>query len=135
MSGFEIRWRDLLAKMLLLLPLPRTMFCHGERPCEKLFEDVHKKLGEEVRRIHVCLYSAPFSMVSIEVEDVYPVSQCEVAHPPDLETSGYVVGQVREYLNKANCETLMAVSTTDTWEEKVAEVCVQTSSRKVVSFK
>jgi len=135
MSGFEIRWRDLLAKMLLLLPRPRTMFCHSERPCEKLFDDAYKKVGEEARRIHVCLCSAPFGIVSIELEQVYPVSQCEVARPPDLETSGYFVGQSKEYLNKANYETLMAVSTTDTWEEKVADVCVQTSSRKGVSRK
>jgi len=123
------------AKMLLLLPRSRMEFYRRKRLYKRFFKEVYSMIGKDADRIHVCTYSSPFGVTPIELEDVYPLSQCEIAHPPDAETIRYLADQVREYINKTGYERIVVLSNTNTWEEEVVEACIQASSVKGVPCK
>lgn len=118
------------AKTLLLLPSSRMELYRRKRMHRKLLNELYTKVGEQAGEIHVCMYSAPFGVTPIELEDVYPFSQCEVADLPDAGTLSYVADQVREYVNRMSYERIVVVSNVNTWEESVADACVQASSAK-----
>ncbi len=118
------------ARTLLLLPRSKVELYRRRRLYERLFREICDKVGEKGNKIHICTYSPPFGITPIELEDVYPLSQCEVSHPPDIETISHIVDQVREYINRTNYEKIIILSNANTWEEKVAETCIQTSSAK-----
>jgi len=123
------------AKMLLLLPRSGTESYWKRKSYKELLSEIHDRLDDEAIKVHVCMYSAPFGVTPIELEDVYPLSQCEVSHPPDAETVSYVVDQVREYITRTKCEDIIVLSNVGTWEEEIAEACAETSSAKGVSCK
>ena len=71
------------AEILLLLPQPDSKPFHKSsqyKKVEKILDELGKD-GLNVEKIHVCFYSAPFGVIPLEVDDVYPLSQFEVAKP------------------------------------------------------
>jgi len=120
-------------RALILLPHLRSRLYGRGSPYRRFLARVDRKVGTESKPIHICTYMVPFGLVPIELEEVYPLSQCEVAYPPDLETISYVADRVKEYLNKAFYETVIVVSDPNTWERKIAEACIEASSAKKAS--
>ncbi len=86
------------AKILFLVPQTRNKPFHKAPEFRKI-RQLSRSLGEELAsKIHVCVYCAPFGVVPLELDEVYPRSQHEVALPRDLETVVYIAYQLREFI-------------------------------------
>ncbi|MEM2094855.1 MAG: tRNA guanosine(15) transglycosylase TgtA, partial [Candidatus Bathyarchaeia archaeon] len=89
-------WSPVRGRVLLFLPEPSSKPFHRSREMRRILGIFNEKLLEN---IGVCVYSAPFGVTPLELDEVYPLSQFEVARPFDYETKAYVAGQVAEYVN------------------------------------
>ncbi|MFQ6065641.1 MAG: tRNA guanosine(15) transglycosylase TgtA, partial [Candidatus Bathyarchaeia archaeon] len=73
------------ARFLMLLPQTRMKPFHKSNEHQKVLKKVQQRM-EKKNDFHVCIYAAPFGVVPIELDGVYPLSQYEIAAPLDLET-------------------------------------------------
>jgi len=117
------------AKMLLLLPQTRTKPFHKSREHSRLLKDIERKLGPSKSLIHVCTYSAPFGVVPIEIDEIYPLSQHEVALPLDNETIMYVAEQVESYIARSRFQKVILLNDAETWSGEIASA-VRRACRK-----
>jgi 7-cyano-7-deazaguanine tRNA-ribosyltransferase len=108
------------AKVLLLLPQTRTKPFHRSREHSRVIRDIEAKLGQRKSLIHVCTYSAPFGVVPIEIDEVYPLSQHEVALPLDNETIAYVAEQVESYVARSHIRKVVLLNDSETWCNEVS---------------
>ncbi len=124
------------AKVLLLLPQTRTKPFHKSREHSRVIRDIERKLGRRKSLIHVCTYSAPFGVVPIEIDEVYPLSQHEVALPLDHETISYVAEQVESYVARSRLRKVVLLNDSETWGSTIASavrrVCREKSSALTV---
>jgi predicted RNA-binding protein len=116
------------ARMLLLLPQTRCKPFHKAREFDRI-KQLFKRLNPNVAKtIHVCFYEAPFGVVPLELDEVYPLSQHEAALPLDRETVDYVAGQVAEYVKNTRYSSVVFLNDTQTWgnivENAVARACL-----------
>jgi 7-cyano-7-deazaguanine tRNA-ribosyltransferase len=107
------------SKVLLLLPQTRTKPFHKSREHSRILRDVERKLGQSKSLIHVCTYSAPFGVVPTEIDEVYPLSQHEVALPLDNETITYVAEQVESYIQRSRLKKVILLNDAKTWSSKI----------------
>ncbi len=110
------------AKVLLLLPQTRTKPFHKSREHARIIREIEKKLGQSRSLIHVCTYSAPFGVVPTELDEVYPLSQHEVALPLDHETITYVAEQIESYLARSHYPNVILLKDAETWGSTVTSV-------------
>jgi len=111
------------SEILLLLPQTRTKPFHKSRGHSRVFKEIERKLGNKKGLIHVCTYAAPFGVVPMELDEVYPLSQHEVAPPFDLETAKYVAEQVKCYIAARHYHKVILFQDVETWEDNIASVC------------
>ncbi|MEM2242234.1 MAG: tRNA guanosine(15) transglycosylase TgtA [Candidatus Bathyarchaeia archaeon] len=124
------------AEILILAPQTKTKPYHRSGFYKKLAKTFRKVLNaEELAKVHVCFYEAPFGIVPVELDEVYPLSQHEVALPPDVETVEYVAAQVANYINRTTYKTVIFLNDRETWGEKVLEACKKACREKNAIFK
>ena len=89
------------AKTLLLLPQTRNKPFH-KAPEMKKIRQLLRILGPELaNQIHVAVFCAPFGVVPLELDEVYPLSQHESSTPLDHETVAYVAEMTAQYIKQA----------------------------------
>jgi len=121
------------ARVLLLAPQTR------KKPFHKAYEfnrikQVAKSLGEELSyKIHVCFYAAPFGVIPLELDEVYPLSQHEIVLPLDRETVMYVANQVSEYIEQANYEAVVLLHDPEQWDTTVKTKCAKSCQKKGIA--
>jgi 7-cyano-7-deazaguanine tRNA-ribosyltransferase len=108
------------ARVLLLLPQTRTKPFHKSREHSRVIRDIEGKLGRRKSMVHVCTYSAPFGVVPIEIDEVYPLSQHEVALPLDSDTIAYVAEQVESYVARSRLRKVVLLNDSETWGNEIA---------------
>ena len=86
------------SEVLILLPQTKTKPFHRSREIKRVLNKIHHLMGEKAFKLHVCIMAAPFGVVPIEIDELYPLSQFEIALPTDDETLDYVSKQVAEYV-------------------------------------
>ena len=123
------------AKILLLLPQTQTKPFHSSKEHEAVMNEIHQSLGGLINGIHVCTYAAPFGVIPAELDDVYPLSQNEVAFPFDAETITYVAKQVTNYIENANYEQVILLRDPKVWKEKITAACRRSCKKKQLLFK
>jgi len=123
------------AEILLLLPQTKTKPFHKSREHGRVFKEIEQKLGDKRGLIHVCTYAAPFGVVPMELNEVYPLSQYEVASPFDLETITYVAEQVRCYVANRHYDKVILLEDTETWKSKIASACKGVCREKKIPLK
>ncbi len=109
------------AKVLLLVPQTRNKPFHKSPEFKKiraLLRNIGKELSDQV---HVCVYSAPFGLVPIELDEVYPLSQHEAAHPFDLETINYVAKQTADYIERSPYQSVTLLNDPKHWNDAVKQ--------------
>jgi 7-cyano-7-deazaguanine tRNA-ribosyltransferase len=122
------------ARVLLLAPQTRKKPFHKAREFNRV-KQVFQRLGEELSgSVHVCFYAAPFGVIPLELDEVYPLSQHETALPLDMETVGYVTGQVSEYITQANYKTVVLLHDPQQWGDSVKELCRTACLKNGVAF-
>jgi 7-cyano-7-deazaguanine tRNA-ribosyltransferase len=92
------------ANVLVLLPQTNAKPYH-ENPYIK---GIIKKL-ETTNKVHVCVYAIPYGIIPIEIDDVYPFSQTEMAFPPDIETIQSSIAQTIKYVKRNMYKVLIAL--------------------------
>jgi ABC-type branched-subunit amino acid transport system substrate-binding protein len=60
--------------------------------------------------------------VPIEIDEVYPLSQHEVALPLDHETIAYVAEQVESYIVRSRIKKVVLLNDSETWGNEIASV-------------
>jgi 7-cyano-7-deazaguanine tRNA-ribosyltransferase len=121
-------------KVLVLVPQTREKPFHRSED----FKDVRRvinRLGEgKSSSVHVCFYAAPFGVVPLELDEVYPLSQHETAMPLDCETAEYVAKQVATYIERSNYGVAILLHDPETWGSAVKQQCKSACKKKSVAF-
>jgi 7-cyano-7-deazaguanine tRNA-ribosyltransferase len=110
-------------KILVLLPQTRMKPFHRSREQRRVLNSIQKHFEERTSNIHVCTFAAPFGVVPIELDEIYPLSQYVIARPFDLETIEYVAKQVAEYIIKADYKAVILLQDFKEWKGKMADAC------------
>jgi 7-cyano-7-deazaguanine tRNA-ribosyltransferase len=122
------------ARVLLLSPQTRKKPFHKAHEFKGV-KQVLQRLGEELPgSVHVCFYAAPFGVIPLELDEVYPLSQHEIALPLDRETLDYVANQVSEYVSSAHYETVVLLHNPQQWGDSVKELCGNACLKKGIVF-
>jgi 7-cyano-7-deazaguanine tRNA-ribosyltransferase len=122
------------ARVLLLAPQARKKPFHKAHEF-KIFKQAIKRLGEEFAgEVHVCFYAAPFGVIPIELDEVYPLSQHEIALPLDQETVDYVANQAAEYIRQHRYEAVVLLHNPPQWGKTVKTQCSKACKKKDVNF-
>jgi len=109
--------------VLFLLPQTSTKPFHRTREHREAVKKIQQELGITAREVHVCTYAAPFGLVPVELDEVYPLSQHEITTPLDAETIDYVSEQVASYVAEKNYEKVVLLEDTKTWHKKITSRC------------
>jgi 7-cyano-7-deazaguanine tRNA-ribosyltransferase len=123
-------------KMSVLLLIPQTK----KKPYHKasafnLVETAFQRLGDSLSsKVHVCFYGAPFGVVPIELDEVYPLSQHETALPLEAETIDYVAAQVREYIEQICFKTVVLLHDVSPFGNIVGKKCAKSCRKIEISF-
>jgi 7-cyano-7-deazaguanine tRNA-ribosyltransferase len=113
------------ARVLLLVPQTRNKPFH-KAPEFKKIRQLFRSLGNELAiQVHVCVYCAPFGVVPLELDEVYPLSQHETAHPFDCETIDYVATQIAEYIGRSNYKGVVLLNDPKHWDETIKNVSIK----------
>jgi 7-cyano-7-deazaguanine tRNA-ribosyltransferase len=118
------------AKTLLLAPQTRMKPFHKSQE----FKQIEKKLGERLRNVHVCFYAAPFGVIPIELDEVYPLSQHETVTPLDKDTIDYVANQIANYIQRTNYKKVILINDQEKWNETILKTCQKISQQKHTTF-
>ncbi|MEM2393535.1 MAG: tRNA guanosine(15) transglycosylase TgtA [Candidatus Bathyarchaeia archaeon] len=123
------------AKILLLLPQTRTKPFHKSKEFKETVKVLKSVMEEPLRCVHFCFYEAPFGVVPIELDEVYPLSQNESAMPPDKETVGYVASQVADYIARWDYGMVLLFNDLENWGDELLKASRKICSVKGVKFK
>jgi 7-cyano-7-deazaguanine tRNA-ribosyltransferase len=105
------------ATTLLLFPQTQT------KPFHKAHE--YRQFAKTLRQknAHICFYAAPFGIIPIELDEVYPLSQHEIAPPLDMETKEHVAQQTTDYIKRAGYKNVILVDDPENWGKTVRNAC------------
>jgi 7-cyano-7-deazaguanine tRNA-ribosyltransferase len=121
-------------KALLLVPQTRNKPFH-KAPEFKKIRQLFKSLGEELAsKVHVCVYAAPFGVIPLELDEVYPLSQHEDALPLDNETVKYVADQTSEYIKRNSYHSVAFLNDPKLWQNVVKNACKKICKTQGKSF-
>jgi 7-cyano-7-deazaguanine tRNA-ribosyltransferase len=107
------------SKTLLLIPQTTTKPYHKSHE----YKQVRKKLKQEIAKAHICFYAAPFGVIPIELDEVYPLSQHETAMPLDKETVDYVANQITEYIKRTRYRSVILLKDPNNWNRIIINAC------------
>ena len=122
------------AKILLLVPQTRSKPFHKTHEFKKVKQVLQRLDKALLGNIHVCFYAAPFGLIPLELDEIYPLSQHETAHPLDKETIQYVADQVADYINRTQYETVVLLHDSQQWNDSVKKACRKACREKGIRF-
>jgi len=121
-------------RVLLLAPQTRKKPFHKAHEFKRV-KQVFQRIGETLSTgVHVCFYAAPFGVIPLELDEVYPLSQHETAIPLDQETVEYVASQVSAYLDNVRYEAVVLLHDPQQWGESVKTQCAQACQKNGAAF-
>jgi len=118
------------AKILVLLPQTRNKPFHKSREQQRLLEEVGRMLSDKVNLIHVCTYAVPFGVIPMELDEVYPLSQYEVATPFDAEMKSFTAAQVENYIEATLYKKVILLKDAENWGDAISMACKKTDRKK-----
>ncbi len=120
------------AKILLLLPQTHTKPFHNSKEFSQILRKIQENLDDMANTIHICIYAAPFGVIPLELDDVYPLSQNEISSPLDAETVMYVANQLKKYIEKTQYKKIILLRDPNTWNGKIAVACRKACKKKQI---
>ena len=94
------------ADTLLLITTPRHRPFDSSDEYQRLAQHLYNEIGENVDKINICFYAAPYGPVPTDLSETYPLSQFEIATPLDTETIKYTAGAVADYVRGSRHKTV-----------------------------
>ncbi len=122
------------ATVLVLLPQTRTKPFHKSKEQQRALKEIRHRICDEIDKIHLCTYAAPFGVIPMELNEVYPLSQHEIATPLDAETTTYVAKQIANYIETTNYEKIILLQDAEVWKGKVLASFRRACKKKKVPF-
>ncbi len=120
--------------VVLLVPQTRKKPFHKAQRFNTI-RQVFQRLGDALSSsVHICFYAAPFGLIPLELDEVYPLSQHEIALPLDRETVDYVADQVSDYIKRARYEIVVLLHDPQQWGDSVKKLCKSTCLKKGARF-
>jgi 7-cyano-7-deazaguanine tRNA-ribosyltransferase len=118
----------------VLLLLPQTV----SKPFNKTprYKQAARMLRKtrHLKDVQVCFYCAPFGVVPVEIDEVYPLSQHETSLPLDVETIQYVVERVYDYVSHSDYQRIILFNDRRNWGEAITEAVKRTCREKKIVF-
>ena len=122
------------AKILFLVPQTRNKPFH-KAPEFKKIRQLMRIIGKDLATsIHICVYSSPFGIVPLELDEVYPLSQHESSLPFDIETINYVANQVLEYIKRSNYAGVVLLNDQKLWFDYIKIACSSACKDRNLTF-
>jgi 7-cyano-7-deazaguanine tRNA-ribosyltransferase len=118
---------------LLLFPQTRTKPFHKSQEYRRIAK-AFKQQSRAEKENHTCFYAAPFGVIPIELDEVYPLSQHDIVLPLDKETVAYVADQIVEYINRSSYKKVILIDDRETCDKTVETLCKKACVRKRMSF-
>jgi 7-cyano-7-deazaguanine tRNA-ribosyltransferase len=112
---------------LVLLPQTSSKPFHQSRQVRNLLKILNKK-SEVFKKIHICFYAAPFGVIPLELDEIYPLSQFEISFPLDIETKNYVAKEISEYITRSKYRTVILHQDKEKFGEDIIKKCQRTCS-------
>lgn len=114
------------AENLILIPQTTTKPFHKSRE----YKRIKRKLKQELAKAHICFYAAPFGVVPIELDEVYPLSQHETAMPFDEDTIRHVADQTADYILRTEYRKVTLITDTQTWGKAIEKAVKKACKKK-----
>jgi predicted RNA-binding protein len=118
---------------LLLFPQTGTKPFHKSQEYRRMMK-AFKRQSRAEKETHACFYAAPFGVIPIELDEVYPLSQHDIVVPPDKETVAYVADQIVEYINRTSYKKVILINDEDTWDKTAVARCKKACERRRIHF-
>ena len=134
-----VRYRKLLTtrysppretKILVLVPQTRNKPFHKAIEFQKIKHVLNRLAKERPKAVHVSFYAAPFGVIPLELDEVYPLSQHEIALPLDKETIDYVAKQVADYIQNSHYKRILLLNDSENWNNNIKKACRKTCLAK-----
>lgn len=122
-------------EVLILMPQTRTKPYHKSEEYKRLVKALQDFPKERLHKLHICFYEAPFGVIPLELDEVYPLSQHETAMPMDKETVEYVASEVADYISRNNYKLVLMLYIAEDWGAEVLKACKKACAAKSVAFK
>ena len=121
-------------RVLVLVPQTREKPFHRSEEFKNLRRIINRLNGRNKPAVHACFYEAPFGVVPLELDEIYPLSQHETALPLDQEVKDYVAAQVAAYIKRLSYSAVVLIHDPKTWGNSVKQQCKKACYNKGVSF-
>jgi 7-cyano-7-deazaguanine tRNA-ribosyltransferase len=118
------------AEVLVLLPQTDGKPFHKSHEWRGVLSKLYQALNKRSSVVHVCFYAAPFGVVPVELDEVYPLSQHEVVVPLDDEVIAYVAEQVATYIARTNYKQVVLLDDHEVWGKEIARACERVCRKK-----
>jgi 7-cyano-7-deazaguanine tRNA-ribosyltransferase len=118
------------AKTLLLVPQDREKPFHRSERFKEVRRIINRCLEEQTNTVHVCFYAAPFGVIPLELDEVYPLSQHETSMPLECEVKNYVARQVAHYIKRSNYGELILLDEPKNWGSSIRRECKRICTEK-----
>ncbi|MEM2947344.1 MAG: DUF5591 domain-containing protein, partial [Candidatus Bathyarchaeia archaeon] len=122
-------------EVLILMPQTRTKPYHKSEEYKRLVKALQDFPKERLHKLHICFYEAPFGVIPLELDEVYPLSQHETTMPMDKETVEYVASEVADYISRNNYKLVLMLYIAEDWGAEVLKACKKACAAKSVAFK
>jgi 7-cyano-7-deazaguanine tRNA-ribosyltransferase len=122
------------ADILLLCPQTKKKPFHKAQEFSKIRQVLQHSDEKLSKRVHVCFYAAPFGLIPLELDEVYPLSQHETTQPLDQETCEYVARQVGDYIARTHYSTVILINDHTRWSNLVKEACKKICRKRGITF-
>jgi len=101
----------------------------------KKIRQLLRNIGEPLaKQVHICVYCAPFGVVPLELDEIYPLSQHEAVLPLDLETVQYVANQTAQYIERNNYQAVTLLNDPKLWSDTITKACKRACKSKGLAF-
>jgi 7-cyano-7-deazaguanine tRNA-ribosyltransferase len=110
-------------RVLVLVPQTRDKPFHRSEEFKDARHAINQFGVENATRIHVCFYAAPFGVIPLDLDEVYPLSQHEASMPLDCQVKDYVASQVAGFVERTNYKSVVLISDPETWGVYVMKQC------------
>mgnify|MGYP006270246067 CR=1 FL=1 len=106
------------AKVLVLIPYQNDKPYHKSRFLRRILQEVGEK-----REVHLGVCAAPFGIVPIEIDDIFPLSQTEAPIPPDEKTAEHTFESIAAYIAKGSHDSVIMHGRFMPGFEKLRDLC------------
>ena len=106
------------AKVLVLVPYQNDKPYHKSRPIGRIRQEV-----SENREVHLGVCAAPFGIVPIEIDDMFPISQTTTPFPPDEKTVESTFESILAYIIKNSYSSVIMHGRFEPCFDKLKGLC------------